>query len=226
MSDEKWEKMEDWEIKTTQRIEALKEEVKNINDWINTFNMALENREVLRVTMLKLELVGGYMCSPSQFKHIFDDKYWNDKKKLDSPKQTEKKDILQIQKEFRESQCPHENIEYGLCLECGLSTQEIKKASGGEKEAFVRVEHDGDASKEATLVLVDEKLPEPKTEPEKIDYSAIGKIWVHRSEYDKLIEGFLKGLKGLIILSDMEYFPKFQKDKYDQLIKEYEGMLK
>ncbi|KKK48674.1 hypothetical protein LCGC14_3142750, partial [marine sediment metagenome] len=27
--------------------------------------------------------------------------------------------ILEIQKQFRESKCPHETIEYGLCLECG-----------------------------------------------------------------------------------------------------------
>jgi len=45
------------------------------------------------------------------------------------------KDILQIQKEFRESPCPHENIEYGLCLECGLSTNEILDSKLSEPRA-------------------------------------------------------------------------------------------
>ncbi|KKL75794.1 hypothetical protein LCGC14_2051260, partial [marine sediment metagenome] len=44
--------------------------------------------------------------------------------KIDSKPETLTADILQIQKKFRESKCPHETIEYGLCLECGLGSRE------------------------------------------------------------------------------------------------------
>jgi len=107
------------------------------------------------------------------------------------------------------------------------------EASGGEKceecggyRMGERMMHT-DWCSHITTSTTAEKLPE--TEPEE-DIRAItiqGNLyWMPKVEANKLIEGFLKGLKGLIILSDMEYFPKFQKSKYDQLIKEYEGMLK
>ena len=78
-----------WEQETDERISELKKQheldiytlLQAINGWAKN-HQNLE--EVLRETMKKMELVGSYMCSPTQFKHIFDDKYWKNKEKLEA----------------------------------------------------------------------------------------------------------------------------------------------
>jgi len=291
-------------------IEVISKDYKNI-------------KEVLRETMLKLELVGGYMCNPSQFKHIFDDRYWETKKKLekldsksggekDNPINQKNLGGLDRPQPLGDSKPPEPKTEEKendiKCISCNEYTKKNKighckkydcmlpvailkcdkwftgkdfqcDIKGCNKPVFVH-----DFCKEHYLIKkeTEKKLPEPckkkdvcmsyteqnlicnetpeicgwnklkeKTEPEKNIIGYIQEVeglktdieWLKddirklekekeyyriegNKDHGELREDFLKGLKGLIVEDDMEYFPKFQKDKYNQLIKEYEGMLK
>lgn len=181
--------------------------------------------------------------------------------KLDSPKQTEKKDVKTFMDKFRklgQKDSGGEKIPIGEDLLERIRKVESVPMDKSKLREKLPEPHRKWSLEENPCAQCKHEFPsitqrcksccntegfdgfEPKeSEPEKyiendlqIECPQCGwisekfRVKIDPKREKELIEGFLRGLKGLIIEDDMEYFPKFQKDKYDQLIKEYEGMLK
>lgn len=83
---EKWREIHQPHIIESNKLQKELSELKNAQDnlWEVKENQIAELREVLRKLSHKLELVAGYMLDQGKFDYVFDDKYWDMKKKLAS----------------------------------------------------------------------------------------------------------------------------------------------